>query len=285
MLALFNRTEHELSSIANLRYSPVIGSFVVSRKGWRWTQWTIIFFAIFTMVLVLFTEETFAPVLKRRIAKQKSNEASASLSLSRQLRDLALVGLVRPVRMLFTEPVVSFTCLYVAVNFGTLFIFFAALPYTFLTVYRFSLEQTGLVFLSIVIGCLLGLVTIGLCDALLYRKQAAKFPSKQDIPPEYRLYPAIIGSTGLPLGLFWFGWTARSGILWASPAAALIPFSWGNLCVFVSTTQYVSDAYRDNVVASAISANSLARYGFAATFPLFTIQSILSQPLTCSKET
>jgi hypothetical protein len=107
---------------------------------------------------------------------------------------------------------------------------------------------------------------------LLYRKQASKYPPHQ-IPPEHRLYPSLIGSIGLPIGLFWFGWTARPGVSWASPAAAMIIFAWGNLCVFVSTMQYITDTYHGNVVASAASANSLARYGFAGVFPLFTIQS------------
>ncbi|OKP07866.1 hypothetical protein PENSUB_5762 [Penicillium subrubescens] len=49
-------------------------------------------------------------------------------------------------------------------------------------------------------------------------------------------------------------------------------FAWGNLCVFVSTTQYIVDTYHGLTVASAMSANSLARYGLAAAFPLFTIQ-------------
>ncbi|KAK5989443.1 Major facilitator superfamily multidrug transporter mdrA [Cladobotryum mycophilum] len=173
--------------------------------------------------------------------------------------------------MLFTEPIVAFICLYVAVDFGTLFSFFAAVPYTFGTVYHFDLEESGLIFLSIVIGCFLGLATIVACDVFHYQKQIPKYPPHR-VPPEHRLYPAMIGSIGLPIGLFWFAWTAKSSISWASPAAAIIPFAWGNLCVFVSTLQYSTDTYSGNVVASASAANSLARYGFAGVFPLFTIQ-------------
>jgi hypothetical protein len=135
-----------------------------------------------------------------------------------------------------------------------------------------SLEVSGLIFLGIVVGCLLGVVTVLLCNVFLYLPQAAKYPGKQ-IPPEHRLYPALIGSVGLPIGLFWFGWTARADISWASPAAALMIFAWGNLCVFVSTTMYFVDTYHGLTVASAMSANSLARYVLAAAFPLFTIQS------------
>ncbi|RGP59015.1 hypothetical protein FSPOR_11637 [Fusarium sporotrichioides] len=248
-----------------------IGAFVVNRKGWRWTQWTLVFFSILAMIVAAFAHETFHPVIKRKLAKKNGLKIDPPPPLAARLKMFALVAVVRPIRMLLFEPITGFICLYVAAEFGTLFSFFAAVPYTFGRVYQFSIEESGLVFLSIVIGCLLGLVTVILCDVLLYRKQASKYPPHQ-IPPEHRLYPSLIGSIGLPIGLFWFGWTARPGVSWASPAAAMIVFAWGNLCVFVSTMQYITDTYHGNVVASAASANSLARYGFAGVFPLFTIQ-------------
>ncbi|KAM0545662.1 hypothetical protein ACHAO7_008117 [Fusarium culmorum] len=211
---------------------PVIGAFVVNRKGWRWTQWTLVFFSILAMAIAAFAHETFHPVIKRRLAKKKGLKIDPPPPLAARLKVFALVAVVRPIRMLLFEPITGFICLYVAAEFGTLFSFFAAVPYTFGRVYQFSIEESGLVFLSIVIGCLLGLVTVILCDVLLYRKQASKYPPHQ-IPPEHRLYPSLIGSIGLPIGLFWFGWTARPGVSWASPAAAMIIFAWGNLCVFV----------------------------------------------------
>ncbi|KAF4438015.1 hypothetical protein F53441_12867 [Fusarium austroafricanum] len=252
---------------------PVIGSFVVEIKGWRWTQWTLIFFSILTMIIaaVAFGHETFHPIIKRRLAKKKGLKVDPPPPLAARLRMFALVAVLRPVRMLFLEPITAFICLYVSCEFGTLFSFFAAVPYTFGRVYQFTLEQSGLVFLSIVIGCVLGLITVILCDVFLYRKQASKYPPNK-IPPEHRLYPSMIGSLGLPIGLFWFAWTARPGVSWASPAASMIVFAWGNLSVFVSTIQYITDTYHGSVVASAASANSLARYGFAGVFPLFTLQ-------------
>jgi hypothetical protein len=192
--------------------------------------------------------------------------------MAAQLREFAFVAVGRPIRMLFCDPITGSICLYVSAEFGTLFSFFAGVPYTFGTVYQFSVEESGLVFLAIVIGCFFGLVTVILCDVFFYRKQVLKYHPHQ-VPPEHRLYPSMFGSIGLPISLFWFAWTARSGISWASPAAAMIVFAWGNLCVFVSTIQYITDVYHGDVVASAAAANSLARYGFAGVFPLFTIQS------------
>jgi hypothetical protein len=224
------------------------------------------------MLTIGLARETFHPVIKRRRAKELGHELPPSLPLASKIRLFATVALLRPLRMLITEPIVSLICLYVACEFATLFSFFAAIPLIFQTVYRMSLEVSGLIFLAIVVGCLLGVMTVLLCNVFFYLPQAAKFPGKQ-IPPEHRLYPALIGSVGLPIGLFWFAWTARADISWASPTLALMVFAWGNLCVFVSTTMYFVDTYHGLTVASTMSANSLARYVLAAAFPLFTIQS------------
>lgn len=217
-------------------------------------------------------QETFHSILRRRIAKEKGLSVSTPTPLSSQLRLFASTALLRPTQMLFTEPIVALVCLYVACNFATLFSFFAAVPDVFNEVYGFGLVDSGLVFISIVVGCLLGTLTVVLCDVLLYRKRASKFVGRH-MPPEYRLYPSMIGSIFLPIGLFWFGWTSRATISWASPVIAIMFFAWGNLCVFVSMIQYLVDTYHGKTVASAMSANSLARYGLGAAFPLFTVQS------------
>ncbi|KAJ4859585.1 major facilitator superfamily domain-containing protein [Trichoderma breve] len=219
---------------------PVIGSFVSVDKGWRWTEWTMLFFSVFSIGLGLMIGETFHPVLKRRLAKKKGIEMPPLPPMNERIKTFAVVAAIRPVKMLFTEPIVTFICLYVAVDFGTLFSFFGGVPYTFGTVYHFTTDQSGLVFISIVIGCFLGLATIMACEIFLYRKQIPNYPPHK-VPPEHRLYPAMLGSFGLPLGLF-------------------------------CTMQYTTDTFTGNVVASASSANSLARYGFAGVFPLFTIQ-------------
>lgn len=251
--------------------SPVLGAYAANRQGWPWTQWVLLFIAVVCIVLIALTPETFPPVIKKRVFKNRSESPSNPQRLER-LWAFATISLFRPVHMLFTEPIITFICLYVAINFGVLFSFFAAVPYTFETVYAFNIEQTGLVFFSIVIGSFLGLVTIIICDVALYRRQAPHYPPGA-IPPEFRLYPAMIGGFGLPLGLFWFAWTSKQEVSWASPAAAIIPYSWGNLCVFVATAQFASDTYHGNVMASASSAMTLSRYGFAGAFPLFILQS------------
>lgn len=224
------------------------------------------------MIATIFARETYHTVLKRRRAAQLGLPVEPRPPAGERVKEFVTIALTRPIRMMFTEPIVSFICLYVACEFATLFSFFAALPYVFGTVYGFSIEQQGLVFISITVGCVLGSLTVVLCNAVLYLPQTKKFPPNRT-PPEHRLYPAMIGSIGLPLGLFWFSWTARAEISWASPVVAIVPFAWGNICLFISTIQYLVDVYKGTTVASAASANSLARYVLAGAFPLFIVQS------------
>jgi len=233
----------------------------------------MLFFCALSFLLIIpFGKETFHAVLMRRRAKELDRHVEPSPPMIDRVQLFLTITILRPLRMLVTEPIVGLICLYVSCEFATLFTFFAAVPYTFQRVYNFSIEETGLVFLAVVVGCVLGTITIILCDVFLYRREIPKHPPHM-IPPEYRLYPAMIGSVGLPVGLFWMAWTARSDIGWVSPVMALVPFAWGNLCVFISTLQYTVDTYRGTVVASAASANSLTRYGLAGAFPLFAIQS------------
>ena len=266
----FLSSSHDTDRLPDV-YRPVIGSFLVNRKGWRWTQWTMLLFAMCTIITTFIARETFHPVIKFRRSKELGLSFHRA-PLSTKLRGFVTVSLLRPVQMVLTEPIVALICLYVACEFATLFSFFAAFPLVFQGIYGFGIEASGLVFLSIVVGCLLGAMTVLLCDIFIYRRKAASYQGRR-VPPEHRLYPSLIGSIGLPISLFWFGWTSRADVSWASPVTAIALFGWGNICVFVSTAQYIVDTYHGSIVASAMSANSLARYGFAAAFPLFTVQS------------
>lgn len=76
----------------------------------------------------------------------------------------------------------------------------------------------------------------------------------------------------MPIGLFWFAWTARSDIHWISPILSGLPFALGNLLIFMGAAGYLVDTYGALNGASSLAANGLLRYGFGAAFPLFTLQ-------------
>ena len=142
---------------------------------------------------------------------------------------------LRAMRMLFTEPIVAYFSIYTAFTFAVLFGFFTSFPYVYSTVYNFNTGESGLVFLSTGIGCVLATFAFVEINKRTYVKKALQRISNGDaqpMPPEERLYPAMIGCFLVPIGLFWFAWTAKENIHWLVPTAALIPFNTGNLMVF-----------------------------------------------------
>jgi hypothetical protein len=132
---------------------------------------------------------------------------------------------------------VFFFSLYTGFAFAVLFLFFAAFPYVFQRPpYSFTISQTGLTFLGIGLGVVLAAITGVVIDRKIYQAKHKKAigEGRMHVAPEERLWNAMIGSFGIPVGLFWFAWTADRGVHWAVLCVAAVPFAWGNLCLFVS---------------------------------------------------
>ena len=257
---------------------PFIGGFASMNKGWRWTQWPILFIAVPSYIFAMGASETYKKIILQKRSKKLNIPPPPKMTPSgiAGIRFLLTVTLFRPLSMLGTEPIVLAFSSYTALNFAILFGFFDAFPIVFEGIYGFNSGEAGLTFLAIGLGCIFGVITVIITDRLTYRKE--HHTSHREgrggvVAPEHRLYPAMLGSLGLPIGLFWFAWTSRRDVHWISPVLAAIPFAWGNLCVFCSAALYLVDVYGPLNGASALAANGLLRYIGGAVFPLFTIQS------------
>lgn len=256
---------------------PAVGGFTAQYKGWRWTQWMILFMMIPTYLYSIMYKETYKKIILQNRAKRLGIAPPAKVGPSgfAALRFVITVTLFRPVYMLFKEPIVFFFSIYTGYAFSVLFGFFAAFPIVFQGVYHFQTGFSGLTFLAIGLGCIMGVGTAIVVNRIWYHKEYMKSHAegrKGIVAPEHRLYVAMMGSFGLPLGLFWFAWTSRADIHWISPVLATIPFAWGNISIFTSAALYLADVYGPLNGASALAANGLLRYMLGAAFPLFTVQ-------------
>ncbi|KAH7168177.1 major facilitator superfamily domain-containing protein [Fusarium sp. MPI-SDFR-AT-0072] len=234
---------------------PTLGSLVLSwiaeYKDWQWSQWVTLLLGGSIWILALGAQETYSHPLIRRRAK--------ALGFP-----LLTVTLTRPLYMLATEPIVSLCSLYTAFNFCVLFTFLTAFPLIFQNVHSFSSGQTGLVFLSIAIGCVAGGVLYIIIDHRVHKR-------KDDVysDPEQRLRGAMYGSILMPAALFWFAWTARPGVHWMASIVAAGLFGCSNLLIFVSCVLYLTNVYGARYGASALAANGVLRYMLGGSFPLF----------------
>ena len=227
-----------LAPFAGPALGPIIGGFAAQAKGWRWTQWPLLFVSLAAMFYMIPLRETYKKIILQKRAKKRGlpplPKGPTGLAA---MKILLTITLIRPIHMIFTEPIVGFISLYIGFNFSVLFGFFDAFPIVFEGVYGFGLGPAGLPWISILIGCILAVVTVIYVDRITFHKEHRRSHDNGRgglVAPEHRLYAAMMGSFGLPIGLFWFGWTSKRDIHWISPVLAAVPFAWGNLCVFVS---------------------------------------------------
>ncbi|KAL1624124.1 hypothetical protein SLS54_004053 [Diplodia seriata] len=285
---------------------PLIGGFVAESKGWRWTQWVILFFTVAFLSPAFFMSETYRKQILQRRAKRQGNgtelrrtetAASRASRAAQGMQALLMNTIGRPVHMLVTEPIIGLFSLYVAFIFAMQYAFFAAYPWVFSTTYGFSLGAQGLTFLGLGVGCVLGFTTICASNIWFDKPRAQRWRKRQQLdqeaaaqsnqgvleaggpkpartapPPEFVLSIAFPGSVVLPAALFMFAWTARPSVHWIVPIIAETLFGTSNLLIFMACALYLANTYGPMYGASAMAACSLLRYVLGAVFPLFILQ-------------
>ncbi|SZF01401.1 unnamed protein product [Blumeria hordei] len=252
---------------------PLIGAYVITENNfdWRWSMWIVMLIGSPVAIMSIFMQETSKSQIMYKKASgtvegKIPHKRGDTRLFIRKLRQ----ALSRPFHMMFFEPLVALLSIYTGFAFAMLFSFFASYNFVFLVVYHFNQKQIGFTFLGILVGFIFAVASFSLFDNTLYRRECARV---RGVPaPEHRLYTAMLGSIMLPIGLFWFAWTPRITVHWIVPVLAGVPFGWGTLGIFISSTAYLVEVYQVTNSASAIAANGILRYTLGAAFPLFTIQ-------------
>ena len=252
---------------------PIAGGFLGESKGWRWVEgMTAIFTGILWIVNTFVYPETYAPTLLRKradaLSKMTGKVYMAKIDLAMPRRSMTQQfkkSLMRPWILLFKEPIVLLTSLYMAIVYGTLYLCFAAFPIVFQTPYPagwgWSPGIGGLAFLGIAVGMVVGAIG-AMIDNRRYQRVAANSPMGM-APPEARLPPAIVGSILLPVGLFWFAWTNDTNVHWAVPIVGSAFFAAGIIVLFLSLINYLIDScklFPESLVVYVRIANILRRH-------------------------
>jgi len=257
--------------------APIAGAFIVnSYLGWRWTEWiTAIVGFVLLFVNLFYLEETYAPVVLvgkartlRRLTKNWGIHAKQE-QIEVNFRELVEKNLSRPLRLLFTEPIVFFISLYIAFIYGMLYLLLTAYPIVFIQYHNIHGGTAYLPLIGLIVGQLIGGAMVFAFEPRYNRLMKAN----RGIPiPENRLPPAMIGGVLFPIGLFWFSWTGNyPTIHWIVPTLAGIFIGAGIFLIFLQCLNYIIDAYL-MFAASAIAANAFLRSIFGAVFPLFATQ-------------
>ncbi|OWO99132.1 hypothetical protein B2J93_1930 [Marssonina coronariae] len=266
---LFNREQLQLpmliytaSPFVGPSLGPLLGGFINQYTQWRWTFYVLLIWSGANLGMIMFfVPETYHPILLRNKARKLREETGDGRWMSTMDRNTKSIprtiglSLLRPFQLLFLEPMVLNLCLFSAILLGILYLFFGAFPLVFQGNHGFTLSETGLSFLGIFVGMVLGSATGPIWDwnyARLTRQREEHTGEVGGSEPEYRLPPSIMGAVLVPCGLFIFAWTTT-------------------VLVFSGIFTFLVDAY-PLYAASSLAANSFARSSFAAAFPLFGVQ-------------
>ncbi|KAG9233193.1 major facilitator superfamily domain-containing protein [Amylocarpus encephaloides] len=285
---MFNREQLQLpmliytgSPFVGPSIGPLIGGFINQYTNWRWTYYVLLIWSGANLAMITFlVPETYHPVLlrtkARRIRKETGDERwKAPLEKTdKSIRKTIGLSLLRPFQLLIFEPMCFNLCLFSAILLGILYLFFGAFSVVFQGNHGFTLSQTGITFLGLFTGMVLGSLTDPFWQwnyARLIKHREEETGEVGGSEPEYRLPPAIAGAFLVPAGLFMFAWTTYPSVHWIVPIIGSSIFGMGTLLVFSGVFTFLVDAY-PLYAASSLAANSFARSSFGAAFPLFGVQ-------------
>jgi len=253
--------------------APIIAGFIVQELEWRWVFWilTILIAVAMFVGFACYRTETYAVVLLNRKAK-KLREETGNVHLhtvfetTKDTRTTFKIALVRPFKLLVMNPVLFSLGLFMAFVYGFLYLMFVTFPTLFQGQYKESPGTAGLNYIGPGVGFLVGLgIWTPLMQYFYKRLTAANNGVSK---PEYRLPVLFFGGILVPVGLFWYGWSAEHRLHWIMPLIGAAIFCCGMISVFTAVQTYLIDM-SPRYAASAVSAATVFRSLFGFAFPLF----------------
>lgn len=258
---------------------PIMAAFLVKNPnfGWRWTSYVPSFFCCLGLILTIFfmPETSHSIILVRKAEELRSRTGNWGIHAAHEEVSLLLKGIVeknivRPIKMLFTEPILFLITVYNAFIYGLLYMLLSAIPIIFQGQYKWNLGIDVLPYIGIFTGTSIGGISNVIIDTSI---RARLRKTGKDFVAEHRLIPMMVGSIPFCLGLFLLCWSGSYGprVHWIVPTIGGAMVGFGLLLVFLPCINYIIDCYLF-FAASAIAANTIMRSIFGAVCALFTYQ-------------
>lgn len=203
-----------------------MGAYICQYASWRWVFWTVAIFSAFLQAVAQFgLDETYAPrILQLKARGLRSLTGSGQHQTKwgmdhRTLSSLLRASLVRPWKMLATQPVVQLLAVYQAFNFGVFYLIISGFPALWEVRYGFSKGEASLNYIALAAGSLVG---VGICgpatDATYaYLKRRHGIPADQPGLPEFRVPLMLPAAVVWPCGTFLFAWSAEAKLHFLLP--------------------------------------------------------------------
>lgn len=171
--------------------------------------------------------------------------------------------------------------IYMAYLYGLMYLVLSTFPRLWSERYGESVATGGLNYISLGVGFFLGTQISAPINDRIYRRLKQK--NNNVGRPEFRVPAMVPASLLVPIGLFWYGWSAQAKTHWIMPNIGATIFSAGIIVGFQCIQTYIVDAYT-RYAASAIGAATVLRSLAGFGFPLFAPVSRSSLELTLQYE-
>ncbi|KAF9023683.1 MFS general substrate transporter [Hymenopellis radicata] len=262
---------YSLGPLVGPALGPVAGGFISETIGPRYVFIVISgCCGVAACIAIPFLEETYAPVLRERDAKRAGDVEKAqhfhhpAAGMSKWA--YMWVNLSRPIILLTRSFICFILSLYMAFMFGISYLMFSTFPTVFHEIYHFNTGIGGLVYLGMGIGFLVAaLFGARTADQIYHTYLASKNGGVGK--PEMRIPALFFGSLFVPIGLFWYGWSAQAHIHWIMPIIGTSIFGFGMCSTIIPIQLYLVDTFM--YAASALAAASVFRCLLGFAFPLF----------------
>ena len=251
---------------------PLFGGLIVQYLGWRWIFWILTIVCSFnTIVGFFFLKESFAPVIleARKESYIRSSDSNTKYRTAgqddRPSRTKLASSMKRPLKILFTQPIVLTMAVYQAVLFGTTYSLYTNFEAIYGSLYGFNTTQVGLMYLGPGLGFMIAVWFIVPKIDTVYNHLAYK--NEGVAKPEFRLPLANIGAVFIPISLFWFAWTVEYEVHWTVPLISTVFFGLGQITILNTVQNYYIDSF-SKYAASAIAAGAVFRSIVGGIVPL-----------------
>lgn len=261
---------YTLAPLVGVAIGPIAGGFLVQYTSWPWCFYVVSIAGGAVQVLGLpFFRETYAPVvLQRRCKRLRKSTKNSDLYTqhdSVSLPQLLRTSLIRPFKLLGTQPIVQVWSLYCAYLYGILYLLIATFPTVWTEYYGESVSIGSLNYVSLFVG--MGIASqLGTRLADRYYRKLCDENGGQG-RPEFRLPVLTLGALLVPVGLFWYGWSARPSIHWIMPNIGAAIYGAGTVLEILCVMGYIIDTYQ-KYAASAMAAMIVLRSIVAFALPL-----------------
>ena len=264
---------YSLAPLLGPAIGPIAGGFITENTTWRWTFWaTSIADAAIQVSGLFFLQETFSPILlSRKAAKLRKETGNMSLrtefdQADRSFGALMRKALIRPYKLLTTQPIVQVLAVYLAFIYGLLYLVLSTFPVLWDRVYHESISIGSLNYISLGLGFFIGAQSAARLNDRIYKH--LKMKNNNVGKPEFRAPLIFPGSLLIPIGLFIYGWSAQYHVHWIVPNIGTTLLSAGSIIGFQMIQSYIVDSYT-LFAASAVSATAVLRSLAGFGFPLF----------------